>query len=103
MAKEAPHGPWLTLGIIAAAGNLVSFILDLRGLAGVQPKAAPGAAPQKPDRFAWMTEWFRVDFSVLVLISAIFGLTGWILWTGAIGVFLVWIPSTVVIAARNRS
>ena len=102
MAKEAPHGPWLTLGIIAAAGNLVSFILDLRGLAGVQPKAAPGAAPQKPDRFAWITEWFRVDFSLLVFFSVLLHQTGWILWAGAVGVFLVWIPSTVMIASAHK-
>ena len=99
MARQFPHGPWRMLGLLAAAGNLVSFVLDLSGLSGVQPKGPAGGVP---DRFAWMTEWFRVDFSILVLISAILGRTGWILWAGAIGVFLVWIPSTVVIMARNR-
>ena len=101
MALRFPLGPWRVLGLLAAAGNLLSFILDLRGLSGVQPKGPMAGSP--PDRFAWVTEWFRVDFSVLVLASAILGQTGWILWAGAIGVFAVWIPSTVVIAARNRS
>ena len=99
LARQFPDGPWKMLGLLAAAGNLLSFILDLRGLSGVQPK---GPAAGAPDRFAWMTEWFRVDFSILVLVSALFHQTSWILWAGAIGVFLVWIPSTVVIAARRR-
>jgi len=99
-ARHLPGGPWLMLGGIAAAGNLVSFLLDLRGLSGVEPKGPNSAA--SPDRFAWMTEWFRVDFSVLVMVSALLRSTGWILWAGAIGVFLVWIPSTVAIAARRR-
>ena len=101
LAQRFPLGPWRVLGLVAAAGNLLSFVLDLRGLSGVQPKGPAAGSP--PDRFAWITEWFRVDFSVLVLVSAILGRTGWILWAGAIGVFAVWIPSTVAIAARNRS
>ena len=100
MARRFPLGPWRMLGILAAAGNLLSFVLDVRGLSDAQPKGP--AAALAPDRFSWITEWFRIDFSVLVLASALLGRTGWILWAGAIGVFLVWIPSTLLMAARNR-
>ena len=100
MSRQFSVRSWLVLGIIAAIGNVVSFILDLRGFSGVQTKDQ--LANQAPDCFAWMTEWFRVDFSILVLVSALLHQTGWILWAGAVGVFLVWIPSTVLIVARRR-
>ena len=52
--------------------------------------------------FAWVAEWLRIDFSLLVVLSALLHQMAWILWSGALGVFLFWIPSTFLIAVRAR-
>ena len=101
LARQFPHGPWAILGIIAAVGNVVSCILDISGLSGAPPKSAAPSQEQS-GLLEWVTEWFRVDFSLLVLISALVHQMGWILWAGAVGVFLFWIPSTVLIVARGK-
>ncbi len=97
---QFPQGPWLILGIIAAVGSILSLVLDVGGITPWQP---PSPFQQTPaERWAWVTEWLRIDFSLLVVISAVLGWTGWILWAGALGVFFFWIPSTFLIAARVR-
>ena len=101
LARQFPHGPWAVLGVIAAVGNLVSCVLDISGLSGVAPKSA-APSEESQDTLAWAAEWFRVDFSLLVLLCAVVHQMGWILWAGAVGVFLVWIPSTVLIVARGK-
>ena len=92
---------WLFLGMIAAGGSVFSCALDV---GGVTPWQAPGPAggPEDKGSLAWVAEWLRIDFSLLVMASALWGRMGWILWAGALGVFLVWIPSTFVIAGRQR-
>ena len=97
MARRFPHGPWLLLGGIAAGGAILSCLLDV---GGVTPWEAPSES--SGDRLAWIAEWFRVDFSLLVVISAALHRMSWLLWAGAIGVFLVWIPGTFVMAVKGR-
>lgn len=90
---------WAILGMIAAGGSFLSFMLDVGGITPWQP---PGSSSQTPQDFwAWVTEWLRIDFSLGVVVSAFLGQMGWILWAGAIGVFLFWIPSTVFISRKT--
>lgn len=98
MARHAAHGPWILLACAAVAGSLLSLVLDLSGILPWQPPANP----VELGSFAWVTEWLRVDFSWLVVASAMAGQMGWIVWAGALGVFLVWIPSTAWITLRAR-
>lgn len=96
--RQMLHGPWFWLGGVAAAGSLLSLALDVGG-----PAAWPSAEGGGRDsRLARLTEWFRIDFSLLVMASALVRQMGWILWAGSIGVFAIWIPSTLAIAARAR-
>lgn len=100
LAAQFPHGHWLLLGAIAAGGGILSFVLDV---GGITPWQAPG--PEKDareDKWAWVTEWLRIDFSLIVVISAALNHMSWILWAGALGVFLFWIPSTFMIAIKAR-
>ena len=98
--RISPHGPWLLLGIAAAGGSILSCAMDV---GGVTPWQAPKEMPESgAASLAWVAEWLRIDFSLLVAASAFLGRMGWILWAGALGVFLFWIPSTVLIAVRQR-
>lgn len=98
LAHRSSHAFWAVLGIIAAGGSILSFALDVGGITPWQP---PGPSSQSPkDFWVWVTEWLRIDFSLLVLISAFLNQMGWILWAGAVGVFLFWIPSTVFISRK---
>ncbi|HLC14836.1 MAG TPA: CDP-alcohol phosphatidyltransferase family protein [Thermodesulfovibrionia bacterium] len=100
LASQLPSGPWLLLGSVAAGGSILSFVLDV---GGVTPWQAPRSSCEaSEDRLAWITEWLRVDFSIIVMLSAVLNHMAWILWAGAIGVFLFWIPSTFMIAIRSR-
>ncbi len=100
MAAQMPQGPWVALGWTAAAGGILSCALDV---VGITPWQAPDHSDKTRERsLAWVVEWFRIDFSVIVMISALVGHASWILWAGALGVFLFWIPSTFVIAVQGR-
>ena len=100
MHRQFPHGPWLLLGAAATGGSILSCVLDVGGVTPWQP---PKPSDKSPEGFlARLIEWLRIDFSLIVLISAAVRQTAWILWSGALGVFIFWIPSTVVIALRGR-
>ena len=94
---QFPHGPWLFLGLVAAGGSILSCALDVGGITPWQPPS-----PSEKASLAWVTEWLRIDFSLLVVLSAALRQMAWILWAGALGVFFFWIPSTFLIAMRNR-
>ena len=102
MTRQFPQGPWMALGIGAALGNVLSCALDFGGMTTWQPKPLSPSVESRQDLLAWVTEWFRIDFSILVLISALLRQMAWILWAGALGVFLFWIPSTLFIAMKGR-
>ncbi len=95
--RQFPQGPWFLLGAVAAGGSILSCALDV---GRITPWQAP--SPSEGISLAWVIEWLRIDFSLLVVLSAALKQMGWILWAGALGVFLFWIPSTFLIAIRNR-
>lgn len=98
LSRQQPDGPWWLLGMVAAAGSILSFALDV---GGITPWQAPSSMASSPrETWAWIIESLRIDFSLLVLLSAFLGSVGWILWAGTLGVFLFWIPSTFFIAAQ---
>ncbi|MBI3615743.1 MAG: CDP-alcohol phosphatidyltransferase family protein [Candidatus Omnitrophica bacterium] len=100
MSRQFPQGPWFFLGAAAAGGSVLSCAMDVGGITPWQP---PKPTDKSPEGFlAGLIEWLRIDFSMVVVISAVVRQMGWILWSGALGVFLFWIPSTVLIAARGR-
>jgi phosphatidylglycerophosphate synthase len=98
LASLMPSGHWLLLGSVAAGGSILSFVMDVAGLIPCHGSSSEASG----DRLAWITEWLRVDFSIIVMLSAVLNHMAWILWAGAIGVFLFWIPSTFMIAIRSR-
>lgn len=101
MHRQFPGGPWLLLGWVAAGGSVLSCVLDLGGITPWQP---PKPSDKSLEGFlAGLIEWLRIDFSLVVVISAVIRQMAWILWSGALGVFLFWIPSTVVIAFRGQA
>lgn len=95
--RQDSHGPWFFLGAVAAGGSILSCALDVGGITPWQPPS-----PSERTSLAWVTEWLRIDFCLLVVLSAVLKQMGWILWAGALGVFFFWIPSTFVIAFRSR-
>lgn len=99
LARQAP-GPWVALGLIAAAGSVASFALDV---SGVTPWTPPNEQDVEAGGAARLAEALRTDFSWLVVVSAVVGSMSWILWAGAVGVFVVWIPSTAWLAVRQRA
>ena len=98
LSRQHSGAPWIFLGWAAAGGSLLSFALDVGGITPWQAPASLSASPK--ESWAWIIEWLRIDFSLLVLLSAVLGFVGWILWAGALGVFLFWLPSTFWIAVR---
>lgn len=100
LERQFPQHHLLLLGWIAGAGVALSSLLDVTGISTWNPPSH--SAQPCEDRVEWMKQWFQVDFSVIVLISAVLHHTVWILWAGALGVFLAWIPSTVFVAVAVR-
>ena len=100
LGRQAAGGPWLALGLIAAAGSVASFALDVGGITPWTPPSGEGA---RGGTLAWLAESLRVDFAWLVVASAVVGQMTWIVWAGALGVFLVWIPSTAWMALRPQA
>ena len=99
--RQFPQSPALLLGAVAAGGSILSCALDVGGITPWQP---PKPSDQSPEgMLAGLIEWLRIDFSMIVVISAVIRQMTWILWSGALGVFLFWIPSTVVIAFRGNA
>ena len=92
LERQFPQHHALLLGWIAGAGIALSSLLDLTGVSRWNP---PSHSSQPcENKLEWVKLWFQVDFSVLVVISALLRQMSWILWAGSLGVFLVWIPST---------
>lgn len=96
---------WGILGALMALMVLGASILSVRReilLRGVQAWLHPDPPHEEQYRRAgWVDAirgWFRIDFSILVLISAVVGWMGWILWAGLIGVLLFWIPTDLWIS-----
>ena len=100
LERQFPQHHLLLLGWIAGAGVALSSLLDVTGISTWNPPSH--SSQPRGDSVEWMKQWFQVDFSVIVLISAVLHHTVWILWAGALGVFLAWIPSTVFVAVRER-
>lgn len=98
--RQFPQGPFLFLGMVAAGGSFLSFVLDVGGITPWQAPSSPGGG--NGSLLAWVTEWLRIDFSLLVLISAFWGRLNWVVWAGALGVFFFWIPSTLLITMQSR-
>lgn len=105
-AKAAGLQLWTAVGAAAAAGALIA----LPAYVGGQVLARGKEALRHPDPPAWqegrgavdLRKWIRLDFSWLALISAAAGKMGWILWGGALGSFLFWIPAALWAGLRKR-
>ena len=78
---------------------MLSSVMDLWGITWEPP--GHSNTPSN-DSLAWVKEWLQVDFPLVVLVSVILHQMAWILWSGALGVFLFWIPSTLWIVLRGK-
>ena len=93
VARLDPSVPALTLGMSAALGVLLSFAVIVRALR--QPVAQRGPLLNK-----LLDATANRDFSVLLLLLAIFGRMDLFLWLAGIGIHVFWIA---LLAAAWRS
>ena len=83
---------WALLGILAGIGVFFSYLSYLAQQIFLRGKAAwlhpdPPKEVKNSEGLTWLKEWLRVDFSLFVLVAALAGQMGWLLWGGAVGVF----------------
>ena len=100
LGRQFPQHHWLFLGWIAGAGVVLSSLLDITGVGTWNPPSH--SFEPNEDKLGWVKQWFQGDFSVLAVVSAMLHRMSWILWGGALGVFLVWIPSTFYLAKGEK-
>lgn len=106
LRHQMGQGCWALLGGLSALGVFLStvvFILSqavLRGREGLRHPDPPRSG--RKDRFEFLKGALRTDFSLVVLGAALIGQLQWILWGGAIGAFLFWIPSDLWMALRLK-
>ncbi len=105
-SRQLGQGLWALLGGWAALGVLMStaaYVISqsvVRGKEGLRHPDPP--RPAQKGRFEFLKGLLRTDFSIVVLGAVLLGFLPWILWGGAIGSFLFWIPSDLWMAARFR-
>ncbi len=92
--RSQPDGPHLWLGASAVLGGILSFLVVLRGLR--DPSRITGRLQTLIDKAT------NRDFSVLVLILALFDRLGWFLWLTAIGSHAFWIIALAIQATSPR-
>jgi phosphatidylglycerophosphate synthase len=95
MAERDTGSPAYFLGASAIVGGLISFAVVLRGM--FLPADRRSTKLQKLIDSATSR-----DFSVLVLLLAVFGKLDWFLWITAIGVHVFWITALLLQLPRNR-
>lgn len=106
LSRRLQQGGWAVLGGCAAFGvfsSTVVFIIGqsvLRGKEGLRHPDPPRSG--RKDRLEFLKGTLRTDFSVLVLVSCLMGRMEWILWAGALGAFLFWIPSDLLGVIRLK-
>jgi phosphatidylglycerophosphate synthase len=93
--RSQPDGPHLWLGASAVLGGILSFLVVLRGLR--DPSRITGRLQALIDKAT------NRDFSVLVLILALFDRLGWFLWLTAIGTHAFWIIALAIQASTLHS
>lgn len=105
LALATDESSWVTLGLLSGGVAVVASILSVRRevlLRGVEAWVHPDPPRHEHyQRAGWVDNlrlWFRIDFSLLVLISVLIGWMGWILWASLIGALLFWIPTDLWIS-----
>jgi phosphatidylglycerophosphate synthase len=93
--RSQPDGPYLWLGASAVLGGILSFLVVLRGLR--DPSRITGRLQALIDKAT------NREFSVLVLILALFDRLGWFLWLTAFGSHAFWIIALAIQANAHRS
>ncbi len=93
VARIDPSVPALALGASAALGVLLSFAVIVRALR--QPAAQRGPLLNK-----LLDATANRDFSVLLLVLAIFGRMDLFLWMAGIGIHVFWIALLVLQSGR---
>ena len=96
VSRADPAVPALTLGLSAALGVLLSFAVIVRALR--QPVAQRGALLNK-----LLDATANRDFSVLLLLLAIFDRMDLFLWLAGIGVHVFWVTLLVLSGGRATS
>ena len=96
VSRLDPSVPALALGLSAALGVLLSFAVIVRALR--QPVAQRGPLLNK-----LLDATANRDFSVLLLLLAIFGRMDLFLWMAGIGVHVFWIALLVLPGGRAAS
>lgn len=101
-ADETGESIWLWLGLIAAAGAIIDFVVEqvkesrLKDQAGVKTREQYAHDPKRPEDFIdWLIYIFhelsRSDFCLIILVLALFDLTWVLLPLAAIGAQIFWI------------
>ncbi|MGD2185949.1 MAG: CDP-alcohol phosphatidyltransferase family protein [Desulfobacterales bacterium] len=95
LKRQGSSAPVLLLGISAVIGALLSFGVVVRGM--VVPKNRQNAKLQK-----LIDSTTNRDFSVLLLLLALFNQLDWFLWLAAIGVHIFWLTALILQLAETR-
>lgn len=105
LAMYTAERHWALLGGLAAAAVLMATVLSVRRevvLRGREALSHPDPPKeQQYHRGGWadlLRGWFRIDFSVVVMVSVLLGWMGWILWASLFGAIFFWIPMDLWIA-----
>jgi len=93
--RSGSSAPVVTLGIIAAGGVVLSFLVILRVL--LQPKRRGQGRLQK-----LIDATTNRDFSVLLILFALIGVLDWFLWLAAVGSHLFWLIALALQMQENR-
>lgn len=106
LARSSAQDLWALLGTACALGVFLAtaaYVMGqsvARGREGwVHPDPPRALQPEFFDRFKGS---LRSDFSVVVLLAAVAGSLGWLLWGGLVGTFLFWIPADLWSASRIK-
>ena len=96
LARSGSAAPVVFLGIVAAAGVVLSFIVILQTL--LHPSLRGQNRVQK-----LVDATTNRDFSVLLILFALFGVLDWFLWMAAIGSHVFWMLAlTLQILERRK-
>ncbi len=106
--RQDARGPWLWLGILAAASVFLCYLVSL--LREVQKRGeAAWAHPDPPKGTEEADFWsraravMRADFSFVVLASALAGHMAWLLWSGLVGALVYCFSDLFGMAARSAA
>ena len=89
LLRRHTPGPWAILGAVTVVGAILSFCVVLRGI--LNPRLIGNYGLQR-----FVDAATTRDFSVLVLVLAVWGHLEWFLWMAAMGSHVFWVTAVTL-------